>query len=114
MAENDNYPSDVAATPARETDNDGPGPANQPGVSESDNDAQGLVIWDAAASHSVINMTWPFINRPFINRPGVVMIPSGMTWLLQGLDTVINRPFINRRWLEGWERPEQCECCECE
>ena len=111
MADNDNYPSDVAATPARETDNDGPAPANSPGDSESYNDAQGLVIWDAAASHRAEAVT-NYILRS--RRCSVVMIPSGMTWLLQGLDTVINRPFINRRWLEGWERPEQCECCECE
>ncbi len=60
MAENDNYPSDVAATPARETDNDGPGPANPPSDSESDNDAQGLIIWDAAASHHAEAVTTTF------------------------------------------------------
>ncbi|CAM9801881.1 unnamed protein product, partial [Heterosigma akashiwo] len=50
---------------------------------------RGLVIWDAAASHRAKAVKNYVLRR----RCSVVMIPSGMTWLLQGLDTVINRPF---------------------
>ncbi|CAM9488622.1 unnamed protein product, partial [Heterosigma akashiwo] len=50
---------------------------------------RGLVVWDAASSHRA-NATKQFIATRRIN---VLMIPSGMTWLIQGLDTVINRPF---------------------
>ncbi|CAM9997204.1 unnamed protein product, partial [Heterosigma akashiwo] len=50
---------------------------------------RGLVVWDAPSSHRA-NATKQFIATRRIN---VLMCPSGMTWLIQGLDTVVNRPF---------------------
>ncbi|CAM9678149.1 unnamed protein product, partial [Heterosigma akashiwo] len=50
---------------------------------------RGLLIWDAASGHRA-NATKAYIRRLRIDT---VMIPSGMTWLLQGIDTVVNRPF---------------------